>query len=57
MLPETLREPVLALFSICVAAVALDTLAPEGELSGTFRVVCALAASVCALRVLARFLE
>ena len=57
MLPEAIREPVLGLFSICVAAAALEALVGEGRMALSFRSVCALAASVCAVRVLLRFME
>ena len=50
MLPEAIREPVCGLFSICVAAAALDLLVGEGASARSLRALCALAAAVCALR-------
>lgn len=57
MLPESLREAALSLFSICVAAVAMDTVIRDARAARPFRAVCALAASVSALRVLGRILN
>ena len=50
MIPDTLKTPALALFSICAAVAALETLVSDERAAQPFRAVCALAASVCALR-------
>ena len=50
MLPEAIREPVVGLFSICVAAAAMDLLVGEGTSARSLRALCALAAAVCAVR-------
>lgn len=52
MLPQTIKGPVLQLFSICAAAAALETLVGERRAALSFRAACALAAAVCALRTL-----
>ena len=56
MLPDALREPALTLFSICATAVMLDALVADSRGERPFRALCALAASVCALRALLRAL-
>ena len=50
MLPETLKNPALELFSLCAAAAALETLVGDERAARPFRALCALAASLCALR-------
>lgn len=50
MLPETLKTPALELFSLCAAAAALETLVGDERAARPFRALCALAASLCALR-------
>lgn len=57
MLPEGLREPVWALFSICVAAAAMDMLAGDRRTALSFRSLCALAMSLCALRVILNWIK
>ena len=42
------------LFGICVAVAAMELLAGEGGLVAPFRALCALAATLCALRMFAR---
>ena len=44
------------LFSICVAVAALEQLAGDGRTARPFRALCALAATLCALRMAARLL-
>ena len=51
LMPETLRETVVELFSICVAVSVLETLTGDGRTSRSFRALCALAAVLCAVRV------
>ena len=50
MIPDTLRIPTLALFSVCAAVAALETLVSDERAARSFRAVCALAASLCTLR-------
>ena len=57
MLPDTLGKPAVALFSVCVVAAAMETLAGEGRTAQSFRGICALAASVMALRAIMCFLK
>ena len=54
MLPEALRLPMQALFSICVAAVAMDVLARDDRTVPSFRAVCALCCALCATRLILR---
>lgn len=44
------------LFCICVAVAALDQLAGDREAARPFRALCALAATLCAARLMARAL-
>lgn len=50
MLPEGVNQPACGLFSICVAAAAMDLLVGEGVLARSLRALCGLAAAVCVLR-------
>lgn len=45
-----------AFFAICVTVAAMQMLAGEGGAARSFRSLCALAATLCAMRMLARFL-
>lgn len=54
MLPEALKMPAQALFSICVAAVAMDALVKSGKDALPFRALCALCCAVCAVRLTLR---
>ena len=51
MLPEALRTPAQALFSICVAAAAMDALIPGERAVRSFRALCALCCALCAARL------
>lgn len=57
MLPEVVGQPVCSLFSICVAAAAMDLLVDKGILAGSLRALCGLAAAVCALRAVLGFIQ
>ena len=57
MLPEGLAAPVKALFSICVAAAAMETLTRDRRSALAYRSLCALAVTVCALRMALRLLR
>lgn len=46
-----LGETVRGLFGICVVAAAMEQLAGEGGMAKPFRALCALAATLCALRL------
>ena len=54
MLPEGMRAPAEALFSICVMAVAMDVLTQDGRSALSFRAACALACALCAARLALR---
>ena len=54
MLPEALIWPAQALFSICVAAVAMDALIQDQRAALSFRAVCALSCALCAMRLIMR---
>ncbi len=54
MLPEALRTPAQALFSICVAAAAMDALIPGERAAHSFRALCALCCALCAARLALR---
>ncbi|MBQ6120455.1 MAG: hypothetical protein IJI59_01800 [Clostridia bacterium] len=51
---QALEEAAKGLFGICVTVAALEQLAGEGGPARTFRALCALAATLCALRMFAR---
>jgi len=51
-----LTQAAQALFSICAAVAAMELLAGEGGAARSFRSLCALAATLCALRVLVKLL-
>ena len=53
---RALTEAAGSLFGICVAVSALELLAGKGGMARSFRSLCALAATLCAARVLARLL-
>ena len=53
---RALEEAARGLFSICVTVAALERLAGEGGAARAFRALCALAATLCALRMFARLL-
>lgn len=48
---RALGEAVRGLFGICVAAAAMEQLAGEGSMAKPFRALCALAATLCVLRL------
>ena len=48
---QALGEAVRQLFGICVAAAAMEQLAGDGDMAQPFRALCALAATLCALRL------
>ena len=50
---QALEEAAKGLFGICVTVAALEQLAGEGGPARTFRALCALAATLCALRMFA----
>lgn len=54
MLPEGMRAPAEALFSICVMAVAMDVLTQDGRSALSFRAACALVCALCAARLALR---
>jgi len=49
---QALAAAARGLFSICVAVAAMELLAGEGGAARSFRSLCALAATLCALRML-----
>ena len=57
MLPNAVGGPVWALFSICVAAAAMDVLVVDRRAALSFRSLCALASAVCAARVILGWIE
>ena len=57
MTVQALAEAAKALFGICVTVAALELLTGEdGPAARAFRGLCALAATLCALRMFARLL-
>ena len=48
---RALGEAARGLFGICVAVAAMEQLAGQGSMARPFRALCALAATLCALRV------
>lgn len=56
MRSEAIRLAVCELFAICAAAAALETLTHDERSGPPFRAVCALAATLCAMRALQRLL-
>lgn len=52
VLTQSFFAPARALFSICVAVAALDTLVSDSRSSAPFRALCALAATACAVSAL-----
>lgn len=57
MLPESIGQPVCGLFSICVAAAAMDLLVGEGPAARSLHALCALSAALCALRTVLTLLK
>lgn len=53
---QMLREAARGLFGVCVAVAAMELAAGDGSMSRPFRSVCALAATLCALRMAVRLL-
>jgi len=51
---QALAEAAKGLFGICVTVAALELLAGEDGSARAFRAFCALAATLCALRMFAR---
>ena len=50
---QPLAEAARGLFGVCVAVAAMELLAGDGAAARPFRAVCALAATLCALRMIA----
>ena len=53
---ERVGEAARGLFSICVVAAAMGVLARDDRTALSFRAVCALGATVCALRAILRLI-
>lgn len=51
---QALEEAARELFGICVTVAVLEQTAGEGGPARAFRALCALAAALCALRMVAR---
>lgn len=57
MLPQSLCAPALGLFSICLAVAAVELCVGDAREAISFRSLCALALSVCALRLALSLVE
>ena len=57
MLPEYLSAPAMGLFSICLAVAAVELSVGEGRAALAFRSLCAVAMSVCAIRLVLRLIQ
>ena len=57
MSPEHLLSFARELFAICAAAAAMELLVQGRRPDPAFRTVCAVAATVCALRAVARLIS
>lgn len=53
---QAMKEAAKGLFAICVTVAAIEQLAGQGGAARSIRSLCALAATLCALRMLARLL-
>lgn len=57
MLPQSICMPALGLFSICLAVAAVEQCVGDAREALSFRSLCALALSACALRLVLRLVE
>ena len=57
MLQKTIGENAAALFSVCVCVACMEVLAGKGGTARSFRAVCAVAASVMALRAVLSLIQ